>query len=233
MSPSRLSSLSHSALTRERVSEMTDMTEKTASTEVTKSSRRLSPYMMIWVVLTGLSIVYLALLATNPTLVANALGSKPQESEQQTQATAMLMGELQHLRETVTQLSTDLQALKVDVTSGADRERDLLERVAALESPMAAETQKVATIAQVPQKQAPAAPAKPQKIPGQLGAGQQPVAAAQAPATPASAAQAKAAPAKKAPAAAPQVAQVPASPPVPQLADQFSLETGSVGADQP
>lgn len=209
------------------------MTEKTTTpgAETARKSRLASPYVMIWVALTAISILYLALLATNPTMVASALGAKTADHDQQ-QANAIISTELERLQSEIARLSSEIQAVRTDVSTGADRERELLERVAALEAPQTgADAQKVAALSPQAQKQAAAAAAKAQKVGGQLSATTpQPAAGltvAQVPPKAAAAPKKQLAPAAVPGAPAAQAtAQAQAAP-----GDQLGLETGSVGLD--
>lgn len=166
------------------------MTEKTTP-PTTPKLRLMTPYVTIWAGLASLSLVYLGLLALEPTLVTEYLGTRradPQMTEQSAETTRALdeaLAGVHTLKSSIEQVQSDLSALKSEVSAQADRDREVMERIAALETvpQPGGKTVKVATVPPAAQKnaqpaQAPAAPAKkpvatatPVKAPATAGAG--------------------------------------------------------------
>jgi hypothetical protein len=153
------------------------MAEKTNPVPVgapAPKSRFFTPYVLIWAALASGSLLYLALLATQPALVANFLGAGPPtqtaDAAEEKRAMAEAVAEVRLLRETVDRFRDDLQELKAEVSNQSERGGDLTARVSGLEAAAtaaaaaAAEPQKTAAdkraAAAKPLKTADAAPAK-------------------------------------------------------------------------
>jgi hypothetical protein len=114
---------------------MTNMT-----TSLKPKGRILTPYVMIWVLLASGSLAYLALLAFQPSLVANYLGGT-KAPKQITIATAKepaAQSDLRIIQDSISQIRVDLQDLRAVVSGYAMRERQMSERLAALEGGPAA-----------------------------------------------------------------------------------------------
>lgn len=148
------------------------MTEKTTP-PTTPKQRLMTPYVTIWAGLASLSLVYLGLLALEPALVTEYLGTRgadPQMTEQSAETTRALdeaLADVHALKSSIEQVQSDLSALKSEVSAQADRDREVMERIAALETvpQPGGKAVKVATVPPAAQKnaqpaQAPAAPAK-------------------------------------------------------------------------
>ena len=136
-------------------------------------SRTFTPYVLIWATLATLSLLYLVLLATQPTLVARYLGSGTSTAEADAAATRQAIeatsAEVRALRDTVDLFRNELIEMRTQITSQSDAARDLATRIAALETPPA-EAQRTAKDAKAPVKakpaeQAAAAPAPKEKAP--------------------------------------------------------------------
>jgi uncharacterized protein YlxW (UPF0749 family) len=105
-------------------------------------SRFFTPYVLIWAVLASGSLLYLALLATQPALVASFLGAGPtqqtaQESEER-RAMTEAVAEVRLLRETVDRFRDDLQELKAEVSNQNERGGNITARITVLETAAAA-----------------------------------------------------------------------------------------------
>jgi hypothetical protein len=105
-------------------------------------SRFFTPYVLIWAVLASGSLLYLALLATEPQLVASFLGAGPakQTSEVNAEKQAMIeaVAEVRLLRESVDRFRDDLQELRAEVSNQNERGGDMTARISALETAAAA-----------------------------------------------------------------------------------------------
>jgi hypothetical protein len=105
-------------------------------------SRFFTPYVLIWAVLATGSLVYLALLATQPALVASFLGAGPtkhtEEASEEKRAMTEAVAEVRLLRETVDRFRDDLQELKAEVSNQAERGGDMTARISTLETAAAA-----------------------------------------------------------------------------------------------
>jgi hypothetical protein len=132
-------------------------------------SRFFTPYVLIWAVLASGSLLYLALLATQPTLVASFLGAGPtqqtaQESEER-RAMTEAVAEVRLLRETVDRFRDDLQELKSEVSNQNERGGDITARISVLETAAAAaaaDPQKIAADKRAAAKAAKAAVVAPE-----------------------------------------------------------------------
>lgn len=180
-----------------------------ASSQAKASGFKLtSPYVMIWMGLASLSLAYLALVIAKPELVAQVLGARTQQSiaaeaEQSKLAVSAALAEVEKLKSTIDELKTDLASLHTDVGSQLDRDRELIERVAALEAPQnakatAAAAKKAAAAQAAAAAPAPAAKAQPAAAAakkdgslsletGSVGEAEKPAAAPAKPAPPAAA----------------------------------------------
>jgi hypothetical protein len=133
-------------------------------------SRFFTPYVLIWAVLASGSLLYLALLATQPALVASFLGAGPttqqtaHESEER-RAMTEAVAEVRLLRETVDRFRDDLQELKAEVSNQNERGGDITSRISVLETAAAAaaaDPQKIAADKRAAAKAAKAAAATPE-----------------------------------------------------------------------
>lgn len=175
-----------------------------ASSQAKASGFKLtSPYVMIWMGLASLSLAYLALVIAKPELVAQALGARTQQSiaaeaEQSKLAVSAALAEVEKLKSTIDELRNDLASLRTDVGSQLDRDRELIERVAALESPQNAKVTAAAAKKAAAAQAAAAAKAQPGAAAakkdgslsletGSVGEAEKPAAAPAKPAPPAAA----------------------------------------------
>ncbi|MGE0025235.1 MAG: hypothetical protein AB7S70_16565 [Hyphomicrobium sp.] len=97
--------------------------------------RSFTPYAVIWTTAAGLSLLYLVLLATQPTLVAHYLGAgaeSPQATEAQ-KAVDEAVAEVRTLRGTLDQFRSELFEIRAQVSSQTESTRGLSDKVAALE----------------------------------------------------------------------------------------------------
>jgi hypothetical protein len=132
-------------------------------------SRFFTPYVLIWAVLASGSLLYLALLATQPALVASFLGAGPtqqtaQESEER-RAMTEAVAEVRLLRETVDRFRDDLQELKAEVSNQNERGGNITARITVLETAAAAaaaDPQKIAADKRAAAKAAKAAVVTPE-----------------------------------------------------------------------
>lgn len=110
--------------------------------------RHFTPYVLIWAMLAGVSLVYLVLLATQPTLVARLLGAGPEirtaQASEHERAMMEAVAEVRSLRETVDRFRDDLMVLKSEVSDQAEKSGEITARLTALEAAAAADPQKVA-----------------------------------------------------------------------------------------
>ena len=95
--------------------------------------RFFTPYHMIWALLASLSLAYLGLLFTQPRSVANFLGGGPAVSEEEMRAVLAAASEVPYLRESMSQARMDLDEIKAELQGRNARDRELGERLSALE----------------------------------------------------------------------------------------------------
>lgn len=131
---------------------MVDKTNPVPMGAPAPKSRFFTPYVLIWAALASGSLLYLALLAMQPQLVASFLGTGQQtqaaaEASEEKRAMAEAVSEVRLLRETVDRFRDDLQELKAQVSNQSERGGDLTARVASLEAAAAAAAADPAKIA--------------------------------------------------------------------------------------
>ena len=98
--------------------------------------RTLTPYVLLWVALAGLSAAYLTFLGVRPDVVAalRAAAPDPQEALNETkQSVERALADLDPLRQSVGEMKTDVANLKIGAQEAADRDKILLEKVELLE----------------------------------------------------------------------------------------------------
>lgn len=96
--------------------------------------RNFTPYVAIWAVAAGLSLLYLVLLAAQPSMVAHYLGAGTQASDDAaTRKVDEAVAEVRSLRDTIDQFRSDLIEIRSQVASQSQSSRDLADKVAALE----------------------------------------------------------------------------------------------------
>src|SRR5262245_24120144 len=106
-----------------RIRDMADKTNPGPLGAPAPKRRFFTPYVLIWAGLASGSLLYLALLATQPQLVASFLGAGPPSQSQtasaddEKRAMAEAVGEVRLLRETVDRFRDDLQELKAQVSN--------------------------------------------------------------------------------------------------------------------
>lgn len=109
--------------------------------------RTFTPYVAVWAGLASLSLIYLALLAAQPTFVAQVLGAGSYIAEADAEAQAAQIGEtvseVRALRDTIDQFRNELFEMRAQVSSQTDSARELATRLATLEAEPA-EPQRVA-----------------------------------------------------------------------------------------
>ena len=108
--------------------------------------RTLTPYVLLWVALAGLSLAYLTFLGVRPDVVAalRAAAPDPQQALNETKQTVeRALADLDPLRQSVGEMKMDVAILKIGAQEAADRDRILLEKVEALEHPLPANTASV------------------------------------------------------------------------------------------
>lgn len=115
------------------------MTEKSLpqpSSPQTKG-RMFSPYALIWAAGATASVVYLVLLATQPSAVAHFLGagSKTAESEATQQRIGEAVAEVHTLRNTIDLFRNELIEIRAQVASQTETARNIENRIASLEVP--------------------------------------------------------------------------------------------------
>lgn len=123
------------------------MTEKSLQQSASAPSgnqpkgRTFTPYVLIWAGLATLSLVYLGLLATQPTLVAGLMGAAQQQQAASAEAGAAqeraigeAVAEVRTLRDTVDQVRNELVELRAQVSNQSDATREVANRVATLET---------------------------------------------------------------------------------------------------
>jgi len=114
------------------------MTEKSLpqpSSPQVKDRRAFPFYAVLWTTAAGLSLLYLILLATQPTLVAHYLGAGTETSEasRTQQAVDEAVAEVRTLRGTIDQFRSELFEIRAQVSSQSESARGLSDKVAALE----------------------------------------------------------------------------------------------------
>jgi hypothetical protein len=131
--------------------------------------RTFTPYVMIWALLASLSLAYLAILFMQPGSVSKFMGGSHGVPDEEMRAIARAASEVPYLRETVGQARMDIDELKAELSGQAERDRDLISRIAALEArPQdaargsdAGASSTSTTARAVPDKRAERQPAKP------------------------------------------------------------------------
>ncbi|MFA5951074.1 MAG: hypothetical protein WC807_12405 [Hyphomicrobium sp.] len=117
------------------------MTEKTTpQPSLPKAKVRfMTPAVLIWAGLASLSLAYLGVLAVEPALVAKYLGARTSAVQQQVSETQRAandaLAEVRTLRTTLDRVNNELTVLKSEVSTQSERDRDVMERIAALEAP--------------------------------------------------------------------------------------------------
>jgi len=117
------------------------MTEKTTpQPSMPKAKVRfMTPTVLIWAGLASLSLAYLGVLAVEPALVAKYLGARASSAQQQVseaqRAANDALAEVRTLRTNLERVNKELTVLKSEVSSQSERDRDAMERIAALEAP--------------------------------------------------------------------------------------------------
>lgn len=108
-------------------------------------SRMFTRYSLIWAAAALVSLLYLVLLVTQPTLVAHYLGADTETAERDAARKAMeeTVAQVRTLRDTVDLFRNELIEIRAQVSNQTDTARDLATRIAALEAEPA-EPQKVA-----------------------------------------------------------------------------------------
>lgn len=109
-------------------------------------SRRFTRYSLIWAGAALVSLLYLVLLATQPTLVARYLGAGTEtaESEATRRAIGETVAEVRALRDTIDLFRNELIEIRAQVSTQTDTTRELATRIATLEAEPA-EPQRIAT----------------------------------------------------------------------------------------
>lgn len=139
------------------------MTEKSLpqpSSPQMRGGRAFTKYSLIWAGAALLSLLYLIMLATQPELVARYLGAGAQTADNEATQKALndTVAEVHTLRSTIDLFRNELIEIRAQVSSQTDASREIATRIAALETPPAAEPQKIA--ANDPQAKAKEAAAK-------------------------------------------------------------------------
>ncbi|HYD15935.1 MAG TPA: hypothetical protein VEA77_06005 [Hyphomicrobium sp.] len=141
------------------------MTEKSLSQPHLPQAkpRNFTTYTLIWASAALVSLLYLVLLATQPAFVAGLLGAnaKSAEADAAHQAIGQAVAEVHSLRETIDLFRNELIEVRAQVSSQTDATRDLMTRVATLETEPATDPKQVAAAAkgaQPPAKGTKAAP---------------------------------------------------------------------------
>lgn len=127
--------------------------------------RTLTPYVLLWMALAGLSLAYLTFLGVRPDVVAALRAARPdpeQALNETKQSVERVLADLDPLRQSVGEMKSDVAGLKMSAQEAADRDRILLEKVEALEhsAPAKAESAqagKSPAIASAPPSPQPAA----------------------------------------------------------------------------
>ncbi len=96
--------------------------------------RTFTPYVMIWALLASLSLAYLVILFAQPGSVAKFMGGSHGVPDEEMRAIAAAAAEVPFLREGIQQARSDINELKDALASQAGRDRELINRIAALES---------------------------------------------------------------------------------------------------
>jgi hypothetical protein len=106
----------------------------------TKGRRTFTPYVLVWAALAAISLVYLGLLATQPTMVAGVLSANQQKTAEsdtlaiQQRAIGEAVAEVRTLRDTLDQFRNELIEIRAQVTNQGDATREISNRVATLET---------------------------------------------------------------------------------------------------
>lgn len=110
-------------------------------------SRTLTRYSLIWGAAALISLLYLILLVTQPTLVADLLGSGSHNTELEATRKAVNenVAEVRSLRETIDVFRSELVEMRAQISGQTDATRDLASRMATIEADIA-EQQKVAAL---------------------------------------------------------------------------------------
>lgn len=111
--------------------------------------RRLTKYALIWGGAAAVSLLYLVLLATQPTTVAGVLGASPTKTPEQASNTDKLIGEtaaeVRALRDSVDTVKSELVEIRAQVSSQNEATSDLMMRTARLEQ-ASEDRQKIAAV---------------------------------------------------------------------------------------
>ncbi len=100
-------------------------------------SRMLSPYAMIWAAGATAAVLYLVLLATQPSAVASFLGASPKtaDAEADKQAITETVAQVETLRNTIDLFRNELIEIRAQVSSQTETARSIESRIASLEAP--------------------------------------------------------------------------------------------------
>jgi len=106
--------------------------------------RTVTPYVLLWLMLAGLSLAYLTFLGARPDLVAawRAEATDPQQALEETkQSVDRALADLDPIRQSVGEMKMDVANLKTGAEEAATRDKILLEKVEALEQSVSASAQ--------------------------------------------------------------------------------------------
>jgi hypothetical protein len=126
------------------------MTEKSTTKPDSPATKSWKPSAAVtfWAAMAGLSLAYLGLLVTQPTLVAQYLGGGSTVSDAQIQETrkavAQATSEVETLRGTIDLFRNELIEIRAQLSGQSDATRDIQSRLAAIE-PIVADSQRVAS----------------------------------------------------------------------------------------
>jgi hypothetical protein len=97
--------------------------------------RLFTPYVIVWAMLALLSVLYLGLLAAQPTMVAGVLGAGERtDAEAETAQITQAVAEVRSLRDTLDLFRNELIEMRAQLSNQTDQTRDLASRIAAIEA---------------------------------------------------------------------------------------------------